>query len=165
MLREFKQLVNVTFHVNPIVESIKTSELTPEDKTKALNAISLIKIKQKRVVKGRSCTDGNEEQFYLKEEQNVALSTVALESFISTLIVDVFEGRAIATFDIPGTYLYILMPKESHVTQKFCGKCVDSIYDVNPEFKQHIMYEKGIKCHTYESTGNLHLHQICAALV
>eukprot|EP00957_Ditylum_brightwellii_P210959 15365606-Ditylum_brightwellii.AAC.1 len=120
MIKEFKHLVNGTFPGKSVVESIKTSDLTYKEKTKVLNAINLIKIKQNRIVKGRSCADESKDQFYCKEEESITSPTVALESLISTLIIDIYEGRDIATFNIPGAYLHVSIPDEDQVTLKFC---------------------------------------------
>ena len=58
---------------------------------------------------------------------------------------DVFEGRDIAIFDIPGAYLHSEMPKDKIVLMKFRGQFADIMSEVNLEHKNNIVFEKGKK--------------------
>eukprot|EP00957_Ditylum_brightwellii_P008262 624472-Ditylum_brightwellii.AAC.1 len=70
---------------------MKTSELAHEEKAKGLNAVNLIKIKHSGMVEGSSYADGIKEQFYIRKEESITSSAVALESLIPTLIVDILR--------------------------------------------------------------------------
>ena len=68
-----------------------------------------------------------------------------------TLVIDAWEDRDIAVADIPGAYLHAEFPTDKRVILKMKGVFVDIMVDVNPDFKQHIVYErnrkgKEIKC-------------------
>ena len=85
---------------------------------------------------------------------------MALESLIVTLLIDVYEGRDVATFDVPGAYLQsdIAVGDSSELVMlKFVGEFVDIICQVNLEHKKTIVYEKGKK--------NLYMHVLKAIYV
>ena len=70
---------------------------------------------------------------------------MSLEGLFVTLVIDAYEGRDIATFDIPGAYLHALMPKDKQFILKLKGQFVDIMCDINPEYKQHVRTERGKK--------------------
>ena len=145
MVKEFNQLVHGAFPGKPVVEAIDSSELTEEDKKTALDAVNLIKVKKNGVVKGRTCANGSKEKYFLPENDSIASPTGSLEAIISTLLIDIYEDRDVAIFDIPGAYLHAKMPEEHRVMLKLKGRFVDIMCTVNEDFKRHILYENGVK--------------------
>ena len=107
-----------------VLRALDPDMMSSEEKKKALNAINLIKKKQDGTIKGKTCADGSKQHLYLKEYESVSSPTVFLEALFTTLLVDVFEGRDIATVDIPGAYLHAEMPKDKTVIIKLKGKFV-----------------------------------------
>ena len=81
----------------------------------------------------------------MKEGESVASPTLQLEALFLSLIIDVFEGRDVAIFDIPGAYLHAEMPEDKVVLMRFRGQFVDIMCQVNPEHKKNITYENGKK--------------------
>ena len=65
------------------------------------------------------------------EDESVAFPTVSLEPLFTTLVIDVYEERNIATFDIPGAYLHAKMPADKNLILKLRGHFVDIICDIN----------------------------------
>ena len=55
------------------------------------------------------------------------------------------EGRDVATVDVPGAYLHAKMPDGKRVILKLVGIYVDIMCQVNPEFKEYVVMEKGKK--------------------
>ena len=145
MIKEFKQLVDRAFPGKPVVAAINNSELTENDKKRALDAVNLIKVKRSGTVKGRTCANGSKEQYYLPEGDSVASPTASIEAIVSTLLIDIFEGRDVAIYNIPGAYLHAEMPEEHRVILKIKGKFVDIMCRVNPEFQKHVLIERGRK--------------------
>ena len=76
--------------------------LSVEDNAEALNAVNLTKQKRDETIKGRTCSDGSKQKGYLGKDESVASLTVYLESLFTTLVIDAYEERDIATFKIPG---------------------------------------------------------------
>ena len=145
MIKEFKQLVDRAFPGKLLVAAINNSELTENDKKRALDTVNLIKVKRSGTVKGRTCANGSKEQYYLPEGDSVASPTASIEAIVSTLLIDIFEGRDVAIYDIPGAYLHAEMPEEHRVILKIKGKFVDIMCRVNPEFQKHVLIERGRK--------------------
>ena len=53
--------------------------------------------------------------------------------------------KNVATFDVPGAYLYAGLPKQKFTLLKFQGKFVEIMCGVNPEYCKHVRFEKGVK--------------------
>ena len=112
MTKELKQLEYGPMPGKKVIEAIDPDTLSFQQKRMALNAINLIKEKRDGTLKGRTCAEGSKQSQYLREDESVASPTVSLEGLFVTLVIDAYEGRYIATFNIPGVYLHALMPKE-----------------------------------------------------
>ena len=92
--------------------AIYSDILSVEDKAKSLNAVNLITQKRDIIIKGRTFDDGKNNKIYLGRNESVASPTVSLESLLKTLVIDAYEERDIATFDIPGVYLHAKIPAD-----------------------------------------------------
>ena len=97
------------------------------------------------MIKGRTCANGSKQHLYLQEDETVASPTVSIEALITTLIISGYEGRDVASFDVPGAYLHATMPEDKRVLLRLDGECVDIMCDVNPSFKKRVVEEKGRK--------------------
>ena len=78
----------------------------------------------------------------------MASPAASLESLITFLLVDAYEGRDVAVYDIPGAYLKAsLSPKGSkeRILMKLEGDLVDIMVNVNPEHTKNVVYECGKK--------------------
>ena len=109
----------------------------------------MIKEKRDGSIKGRTCADGSKQRKYLSEFESVAFPTLSLEALILMLLIDIFEGRDVAIFDIPGAYLHALLPNEKTMIFKLRDYFVDIMCEINPEYKQYVWYEKSKKIQTY----------------
>ena len=145
IMKEFKQLVHGAFPDKPVVEAIKASDLSEKDKQTALDVVNLIKVKKDGTVKGRTCANGSKEKFFINPEESIASPTASIEAIISTLLIDVYENRDIAIFDIPGAYLHAEMPSKHQVLLNIKDEFVDIMCKVNPDFEQYVTIEKGRK--------------------
>ena len=92
---------------NPVIEAIDPNLLTEEDKKKyTLEAVTVIKRKRCGKIKGRTCVDGSKERRYLKEFETVASPTLSLDGLFGSTMIDVYEGRDVATCNVPGAFLH-----------------------------------------------------------
>ena len=85
---------------------------------------------------------------YLKEYESVTSPTIALESLFTTLLVDAYEEREVATFDVLGAYLHARLSKDGNKERlllNLAGDDVDIICEVSPEHSKHVVYENGKK--------------------
>ena len=136
MIKELKQLEEGPMPGKKVVTAINTETLSAEDKANLLNAVNIIKQKRDGTIKGRTCADGGKQKRYLGRDESVASPTVSLESFFTNLVIDVYEERDIATFDIPA---------DKNVILKLRGHFVDIMCDTNKENRQYLRYEQGKK--------------------
>ena len=144
-IKEFSQLSNGVIPGNPVIEPVNTASVSQEELKQALEAVNLIKQKRCGKVKFRSCANGSEQWKYLTEDENISSPTLQLESLFISLMIDVYEQRDVAIFDIPGAYLHAEMPKDKVVLMKFRGQFAEIMCKVNPAHKENIVYERGKK--------------------
>ena len=64
---------------------------------------------------------------------------------MTTLIIDALEKRDVATFDVPGAFLQIEMPKDKNVLLVIRNEFVDKLCEVNPQYKEHVGILNGKK--------------------
>ena len=68
-----------------------------------------------------------------------------MEGLLATMVIDAYEDREVATFDVPGVYLQIDLPKYKLTLLLLEGKFVDIICDINPKYKHHARFKDGRK--------------------
>ena len=95
------------------------------------------------IINGRTCANGIKQKSNLKEVESVASPTIFLEGLFTTLVINSYEGREVATFDVPVAYLHADMPKDKRVLLKLRGTFVNIMYQINSEHKNNARYENG----------------------
>ena len=142
MINEFRQLDKGAFPGKPVIEALDPDTVTPAEIKRALEAVSLIKEKRNGIVKGRVCANGSKQKYFLDPDEFVASPTVSLESLLATLLIDVYEGRSVITFDVPGAYLHAEMPPDKRVIMILRDEFVDMMCEANPAYKKYIKYSQ-----------------------
>ena len=66
-----------------------------------------------------------------------------LEAIFTTLVVDSYESRDVATFNVPGDYLRKEIPGDKIFIIKIQGKLVNIICDINLDHKLTVRYKYG----------------------
>ena len=59
-----------------------------------------------------------------------------------TLIIDAYEGRDIAVYDVPGAFLQSVIPKDKKLLMIICGNFVNILCEVKPECKYYVRIDK-----------------------
>ena len=131
MIKELKQLEEGPMPGKIVVPAIDPDILSSEDKANSLNSMNLIKQKRYRTIKVRTCADGSKHKICLGKDEIVASPNVYMDSLFTTLVIDAYKERDIATFDIPGAYLHAKIPADKGVILKLCGRFVDIICNIN----------------------------------
>ena len=145
MIKEFCQLDEGAFPGKPVVKPIDPNSITAEEEKDALEAISLIKQKRSGVVKGRMCANGSKQRQFLGLYESVASPTISLEAILATLIIDAYEGRSIAVFDVPGAYLHAPMLEGKCVIMRIRGDFMDMMIQANEKYADFVKIVKGKK--------------------
>ena len=91
-------------------------------------------------MKGRTCADGSGQRKYIPRE-DAASPTLSLESLMAILLINAYENRKTAIFDVPGAYLHADIPKGKFAVLKIEGVFVDIMCEVNPEYVPHVRME------------------------
>ena len=145
MLKEFRQLHHGAMEGKPVVAPIRFEDMSEEARQKVMEAVNLVKRKRNGIMKARSCLNGSKQKKFLKTWESIASPTVCLESILMTLGIDVFEGRDVAIFDVPGAYLHAIMPEEKEIVMVLRGKFVDIMCQVDPIYNDYVRIVKGQK--------------------
>ena len=112
LMKEFKQLDQGSIPGKRVVCPVNPSTLTSTERKRALNAVTLIKQKRDGSLKGRACADGRKQRKYLSEDTKLSSPTVSVEGLFTTLLIDAYEGRHIATFDVTVSFLHPQLPEK-----------------------------------------------------
>ena len=113
MVKKLKQLNKVA------VEGKQPNNMSAVDKQKVFLAVNLVEEKRYGIVKGCSCANGSNQHQQLKEGETVALSTVSTKANLASLIVDAYEQRDVATYDVSGAFLQSDTPKDQRMFMIF----------------------------------------------
>lgn len=144
IVKECRQMNDSVMPGKHVLCPINPTELTREEKCKAMDAVTLINHKHDGKIKGRTCADGRKQRHSMDEFTNVASPTVSVDALFSTLVVYAMEERDVAIFDVKGAFLQPEMPKGSEtVLLKLKDMFVDIMCSVNPEYEKTLIYEKG----------------------
>ena len=87
--------------------------------------------------------DESKQRRFLKESEIVASPTLSLDGLIGLTLVNVYEGRDVATCDVPGAFLHPDLPPGKRLFLVLRGQIVDIICDFNPEYRQHVITQRG----------------------
>jgi len=107
--KELKQL-----HDKGAITPIQRSDMTTEERKKALRYLMFLKEKRDRTIKARGCADGQPQVQYTRKEE-VSSPTVSLEAMMLLCAIDAKEGRYVIVTDIPGAFLHADMEDEVHM--------------------------------------------------
>ena len=77
--------------------------------------------------------------------EEAASPTISLESIMALLLINAYEERDVAIFDVPRAYLHADIPKAKFAILKIEGDFVVIMCDVNPDYIPSIRYENGKK--------------------
>ena len=99
-------------------------------------------LKEKRDgrLKGRGCADGRSQRDYIPKTETSS-PTATLLGLILTCLIDAFEGRDVATLDIPGAFLQTRHPKnEDDVHVILDGRMAELLAKIALETYQKYVY-------------------------
>jgi hypothetical protein len=110
-------------------------------------------LKRKRCgkIKGRGCADGRPQRAYIPREDTTS-PTVSTQAMFITCLIDAYEGRDVATVDIPGAFMQADMDDLVHL--RLTGQMVDLLLDIDQdkyatfvtqEGKEKVIYVELIK--------------------
>ena len=78
-------------HDQHVMKPVDHSDLTPEEKRKALGYLMFLKQKRCGKIKGCGCADGHKQQAYISTEDTTS-PTVSTKAIFLTAIIDAWES-------------------------------------------------------------------------
>jgi hypothetical protein len=109
VLKELKQL-----HNQQVIEAVKPTTLTQEQKRAALHYLMFLKRKRCGKIKGRGCADSHKQRLYTAKEE-ASSPTVAIESVMLSCSIDAAENCNVAILDISGAFMHADMYDEVYM--------------------------------------------------
>jgi len=132
--KELRQL-----HDRKAMVPVQKSELSTEDKKKALRYLMFIKEKRDGAVKARGCADGRPQRQYT-EKSDVSSPTVSLEAMMLSCC-DAKEGRCKAVTDIPRAFMHADMNECIHMVME--GTVAEQVAKLEPKiYRKYIWHDK-----------------------
>jgi hypothetical protein len=124
-------------------------ELTEEERAKALRYLMYLKEKRDGKIKGRGCADGRPQRLYTSKIESSS-PTACLAALLLTCMIDAFEGRDVATVDIPGAFLQTKMPEdEEDVHVILDGRMAELLAKIAPDTYQEYVYHRRGQAYIY----------------
>ena len=71
------------------------------------------------------------------------MSPLLLERLMTTLMIGVYEGQKMISFDVPGAFLQVEMSKDKPVLLILKGQFAEMMCDINSEHSKNIRFEVG----------------------
>ena len=73
-------------------------------------------------MKGSMCANGEPQRNFVMREE-LKFPTITLEGILSTMVIDEYYDRKVATFELPRAYLRTDLPKKKVYAISTGGKC------------------------------------------
>ena len=122
-----KELTSI--HDMDTFSPIDSSTLTYADKRNAVSSLMFLKEKMNGDVKGRACANGSKQRNYIAKE-DAASPTVSTDAVLITAAIDAYEGRHVATVDLPSAFLHT--DTDEDVTMVLEGSLAELMVKVDP---------------------------------
>ena len=134
VMKEMKQLDDLE-----VIQPRNWSELTAEQRRKALPYLMFLTEKRDESVKARGCADGSKQEM---DKENTSAPVISTDALFITLVIDAMERRDVATVDIPGAFLQTDAKPGTHM--KITGPMVDILCQINPKlYEKYVTNENG----------------------
>ena len=133
--KELSQMHNMS-----VFTPILKSDLTLEEKKKAVSLLMFLKEKRDKTVKGRFCAKGRKQHGDWTKQETTS-PTVLTKSVFLTAVVDAREYWDVACYDIPGAFLHA--DSDKSITMILKGRLTELMVHVVPNlYCKYIMVDK-----------------------
>jgi hypothetical protein len=151
-------------HDRGVIEPKLSSELTAEQRRRALSYLMFLKEKRNGDIKGRGCADGRSQRDYM-EKADTSSPTILTEALILSCMIDAKEDRDVATADIPGAFLQMEYNEgDTHI--RIEGTMAELLAQVDPKlYRQYIITRPNGKTVLYAETLKAMYGTLNAALL
>jgi hypothetical protein len=127
-------------HIMDTWMAIDPSQLTREDRVKALSSLLFLKEKRTGKIKGRACINGAPQQAYIPKEE-AASPTVLTESTFITAAIAVHEHRVVRCYDIPSAFVNTDVDKDMLMALK--GELAEMMIKIAPQvYRKYVTVDR-----------------------
>jgi hypothetical protein len=127
-------------HNMAVFAPIMKSDLTAEEKKKAISSLMFLKEKRDKTVKGRFCADGRKQRGDWTKQETTS-PTISNESVFLTSVVDAHERRDVACYGIPGAFLHA--NSDEDITMVLKGRLAELMVQVAPNlYRKFVTVDK-----------------------
>jgi len=139
--KEMKQL-----HDRKVFKPIMSSELTSQERRRAMESLIFLTEKRDGRIKARTCANGSTQRDYIPRE-DAASPTASTDSVLITGVIEAKQRRDIMTLDIPNAFVQTPIPKgEERIIMKIRGVLVDILCQLAPEeYTSYVIKERKSK--------------------
>ena len=88
------------------------------------------------------CANGAPHRKFVPREE-ARSPTLSLEALVASLMIDAYEDRKVAVFDVPGAYLQTSLPDDKFALLVLEGQFVDIMCEINPEYEVGVRMQNG----------------------
>ena len=112
-------------HDRKVFKPIMSSELTTQERKRAMESLIILIEKRDGRIKARTCANGSIQRDYIPRE-NAASPTASTDSVLITGVIEAKQKRDIMTLDIPNAFVQTSIPPgDEKVIMKIRGVLVD----------------------------------------
>ena len=127
-------------HNMAVFAPIMKSDLTIDEKKRAISSLMFLKEKRDKTVKGRFCADGRGQRGDWTRQETTS-PTVSTESVFLTSVVDAHERRDVACYDIPGAFLHA--DSDEDITMVLKGRLAELMVQVAPNlYRKYVTVDR-----------------------
>ena len=135
--KEMKQL-----HHRKVFKPNMSSELTTQERKRAMESLIFLTEKRDGRVKARACANGSTQRDYIPRE-DAASPTASTDSVLITGVIEAKQQRDVMTLDIPNAFVQTPIPQgDERVIMKIRGVLVDILCQLAPEVYQPYVVEE-----------------------
>ena len=133
--KELSQMHNMA-----VFAPIMKTDLTPEEKKKAISSLMFLKEKRDATIKARFCADGRKQRGDWTKQETTS-PTVSNESVFLTSVIDAHERRDVGCYDIPGAFLHA--DSDEDITMVLKGRLAELMVQVAPNlYRKYVTVDK-----------------------
>ena len=126
--KELAQMHNMS-----VFSPIMKTDLTPEEKRKAISSLMFLKEKKDTAIKAPFCADGRKQRGDWTKQETTS-PTISNDSVFLTSVIDAHERRDVGCYNIPGVFLHA--DSDKNVTMILKGRLAELMVQVVPNLYQ-----------------------------
>ena len=133
-------------HNREVLKPVMLSDLTKEEKDKAMNSLIFLTEKRDITIKARACANGSIQKTYV-DKNKAASQTVTTEALLTTAVIYAKQQRNVMTLDISNAFVQTPMPdSDQKVIMRSNVLLVVYLDELFPnKYSKHITYQNNTK--------------------